>query len=1100
MINKLAYIQSLLIEANVTYWLDCGALLHWYRDKEIDKSDIDFGVLLKDYSKIQEVIEKYKYNFEMIHYRDKEISLRYLGTKFDFICYAEKDDKISLYAYKQNPYANQKWNWEWKATFPKNVYFPLNTMEVEHLTMPVPNNIEERLALQYGRDWKTPKNIPCWTYDLNESKDTNYKPIAVLMTTIARDEILFKILPSYLEYPIKLYLLDQGEETEIKNKYYDELRQQGHYIEYSHAEIGLSGARNYLLSKIDDEEYVFLTEDDIELQTNPYSLLNDFTNNNLGILGGLLIRKPSDSEQHYEYELKLKNNILEYKKSTEIDIVLNFFLAKAKLFKDIQWDENLFLCEHSDFFYRLKKLNKWKVGYTRKLIGWHHNYKPYNYMLLRNKANDIYLDMFMKKWGINKIIKDNKIEHQYNELTVFVITHDNEPNFNQCLSALNNQSIKFKIDIISNYHPMSAAFQQMLDRCTTPYYIQLDSDMILYSDSIKIMLDAIKNSASNECMACFKLHDVHLNKSIDGVKIYKHDIFKAFPYVNMLGCEMEQLERIEKNGFIYKRVAKVLGDHSPIWTKESIFERYFNYVEKYKKLDSPNYVQLLQNLLDIYLKQQTLVNLYALIGGISSAVYPDKLTTEKDYTIPLLSKFKYIEQAFGEYHQPEIIDVQSLEKPLVLQISGIPCANRPYLTAQMINTYSSKYKSRHILGSQYSKGHSDIPYREFPVDLLLKNDYDEVIKLIKQASIIHIHHRIDKVLIPFIPPSCKIVYTVSNINSSKLVKDIPENNILETHIKKISHLITVTDQPIQKKVYSYLTSRTVPLVPCMIEPILTRTNKKPLIIFAPTNQKDDIYVSKGYYRVLGIIYKLILNGYNFDFDLIEGVPYQENIHRKQLADIVIDDVVNEEFHNSACEGGTLGAAVLTNYTDSKYPFIKTTIDTLENKLILLITDKMCLRQEQDKMIKWSQTVYTPENIYKIYEQLYNDVLLINKPQSIESPIFLSNSTIIEEDKSPQQILEILNQSNIKFWLANNSCLEAVQIKELKSSILQIGVATQQDKNTLLSLYKNSNLEIIINQKIQTKTISIYNKNYNIPSPVVSYLENLFGFNWKEIKT
>jgi hypothetical protein len=142
------------------------------------------------------------------------------------------------------------------------------------------------------------------------------------------------------------------------------------------------------------------------------------------------------------------------------------------------------------------------------------------------------------------------------------------------------------------------------------------------------------------------------------------------------------------------------------------------------------------------------------------------------------------------------------------------------------------------------------------------------------------------------------VYTVSNIGSSKLVKNIPENVILEAYIRKIAHLITITDQPIQKEVYSYLTSRTVPLVPCLVEPI-TRTNKKPLIVFAPTNQKSDAFVSKGYYRVLGIIYKLILNGYNFDFDLIEGVPYQENIHRKQLADIVIDDVINEEFHNSS---------------------------------------------------------------------------------------------------------------------------------------------------------------------------------------------------------
>ena len=1094
MINKLEHIQSLLIEANVTYWICCGALLHWYRDKIIDTSDIDFGVLLKDYSKIQEVVEKHKSEFEMVHYRDKEISLRYQGTKFDFICYSTHDDKISLYAYKQNPYGHKKWNWEWKATFPKDVYFPLRPMQVEHLIMPVPNNIEERLALQYGRDWQTPKNIPCWTYDLNESKDANYKPIAVLMTTIERDEILLKVLPSYLQYPVKLYLLDQGEETEVKNKYYEELRQQGHFIEYSHEDIGLSGARNHLLSKIDDEEYVFLTEDDIELQTNPYSLLNDFTNCNLGILGGLLIRKPADTEQHYEYELKLENNILEYIKSGKIDIVLNFFLAKSRVFKDIQWDDKLCLVEHTDFFYRLKQLNKWRVGYTRKLIGFHHSYKPENYMTLRRRAGTIYLDMFMKKWGIEKIVKDNKLEHQHNELTVFVITHDGEPNFKKCLAALDNQSIKFKIDIISNYHPMSAAFQEMIIRNNTPYYVQLDSDIILYSDSIKTMLDTIKASASNECMVCFKLHDVHLNTSIDGVKIYKHDIFKNFPYNNVLACEMEQLKRLEEASFTYKRVSKVLGEHCPIWTKASIFERYFNYVEKYKKLESSDYTKLLQKLLDIYLQEQTLINLYAFVGGLASAVYPDTITSEKDYTVPLLSKFKYIEQAFSEHHQPEIVDVKSLEKPLVLQISGIPCANRPYLTAQLLNKYSSKYKSRHILGSQYTKGRVDIPYREFPTDILLKNDYDEAIKLINQASIIHIHHKIDKGLIPFISSSCKVIYTVSNINSSKLVKDIPENLILETFIRKIAHLITVTDQPIQKQVYSYLTTRTVSLVPCLVEPILTRTNKKPLIVFAPTNQRSDDFTSKGYYRVLGVIYKLQLSGYEFDFDLIEGVPYQENIHRKQLADILIDDIVNEEFHNSSCEAGCLGAAVLTNFTSPKYPFLKTSADTLEKNLTLLITDKSYLRAEQQKMQQWAKTIYTPENIYKEYEQLYDDVLLINKAQPIE-PIIVNEE--IKVEKSPQQILELLSKSTINFWLVNKSCLEAVQTKQLRGSGLEIGVASQTEKENLERLYPDLKLQIEVS-KTQTKLIPLYGENYNIPSPVISYLEKRFGRNWQHV--
>jgi hypothetical protein len=510
-------------------------------------------------------------------------------------------------------------------------------------------------------------------------------------------------------------------------------------------------------------------------------------------------------------------------------------------------------------------------------------------------------------------------------------------------------------------------------------------------------------------------------------------------------------------------------------------------------------------LLNIYLQNQSTINLYAFIGGVASAVYPEQLNNEKDYTVPLLSKFKYIEQAFTDYHQEQVLEPQP-EKPLVLQISGIPCANRPYLTAQLLNKYSSKYTSRHILGSQYSKTHNDIPYREFPVDLLLKQDYDEIIKLIKQASIIHIHHRADKAILSHIPSSCKVVYTVSNINSSKIVKDIPENTILESLIRKISHIITVTDQPIQKQVYSYLTSRTVPLVPCLMDKV-TRNNKKPLIIFAPTNQKSDVLVSKGYYRVLGVVYKLLLSGYIFDFDLIEGIPYQENIHRKQMADIVIDDIINEEFHNSSIEGGILKSAVLTNYSDSKYPFIKTTIDTLEGNLIRLITDKVYLRHEQEKMKVWAETIYNPEIICKEYENLYADVLLVNNPIGYTDIVPVIQTTAqVQPTMELQEILTTIHTTLKKYAYINDTCLELIKNKTLSenSRTIHIALESEADKQRLYDVFKNKlidhDFDVEINSSLasRNKIVSLdnYKTDIRVPVPVVGYLDSTFGTNWR----
>jgi hypothetical protein len=1083
-------INELLAQLNITYWLDFGCALKWHRDKQLDESDIDFGIMIDDYDKLKEVIEQNKDKFEKINYRTREISLRFNGVKFDFICFVKKDNDIYFYAYKQNQYNNNKWNYEWRGRFPYDVYFPLKSTHIFDTVVPIPNNIEKKIEMQYGLDWRTPKpHIACWTYELNQVKDINYRPVAVIMTTIERDEILFKVLPSYLQYPVKLYLLDQGKHTKEKDEYYDKLRNEGHDITYA-GDIGLSTARNYLLNKAKDEEYIFMTEDDIELKTNPYSLLNKFTNNNLGILGGLLIR--NGKEQHYEFALELNNGTLNYVKKDTIDLCLNFFLAKRKVFEDIQYDEQLKLCEHTHFFMQLKKINKWKVDYTRNLEGIHHTFKPENYMTYRSRAEQ-YTEVFKKKWGITKINKNTEKTNKKSDLTVFVLTHDDEPNYNLCIEALKNQTIDFKLDIIRNFHPMSAAFQEMLNRCNTPHYIQVDSDMILNKDAIEKLYKAIISSDEKTAMICYKLHDSHLDKAIDGIKIYKYDIFKNYPYNNVMSCEMEQLGKLEKDGYKYTRIAEVIGTHCPMWTKETIFERYFNYMEKLKKFQSPNYSHLLKTLLSIFLKEPNKNNLYAFIGALSSSILPKNKIDEKDYTVPLLSKFALLDKTFDDYQfnkeeiqskPPEII---INNKPLVLQIAGIPCANRPYDINQLINAYSSKYTSRHVLGGQYSKKYADIPYREFPYDLLLKLDKEKIHDLINEAKIIHIHHRIDQSLLRLIPNDKKIIFTVSNLGSSLKINNTPQNIEYDNNIKKITNIITVTDQPLQKIAYEYLTTKSLPLVKFLFNKANIKHNIKPIVVFAPTNRKSEEATSKGYFRVLGIIYKLKLDGLDFDFDLIEGVPYEENLKRKQVADILIDDVVNENYHNSSIEAGCFGAAVLTNYSDSNYPFIKTNLSELENNLKNLIIQPETLKKAQSEMITWANTIYTPEKILLPFEQLYDEVLSNSyKVNNIEP--------LIIENKNPMDILKLLQNNHIPFCLLEKSCLEAVKYKNLTSK-LSIGVDNEVIKQEVDALC-GDNVSITI-KKIQTKKIIINGEFVNVPVPVVPYLTKLYG-NWRTL--
>jgi len=229
------------------------------------------------------------------------------------------------------------------------------------------------------------------------------------------------------------------------------------------------------------------------------------------------------------------------------------------------------------------------------------------------------------------------------DITVFLITCGNNPNYHYCLEALKKQTIEFKLDIIKDISPMSKAFQEMLNRCTTKYYIEVDEDMILNSNAIEILYNAIINIDEKRPMVCYQLLDVHISFPIYGVKIYRYEDFKKYPYnLNHPSCEKDQLDRMTKDGYIFdERDAKeghglvpiVVGKHSPYWTPELIFNRYYNLWQKYKIYGYTWISRLPNKLLKIYLKDPNEINLYAFLGLIAGALSKEDSETEKNYIL-----------------------------------------------------------------------------------------------------------------------------------------------------------------------------------------------------------------------------------------------------------------------------------------------------------------------------------------------------------------------------------------------------------------------------------------------------------------------------------
>jgi hypothetical protein len=225
------------------------------------------------------------------------------------------------------------------------------------------------------------------------------------------------------------------------------------------------------------------------------------------------------------------------------------------------------------------------------------------------------------------------------KLTVFVITCGDNPNYVDCLTAIQNQTCFFTYEVIKDFTPMSRALQEMINRCETPYYIEVDEDMILAPTTIEKMYNhfsILKGTPylSRLAMLQYRLKDVHYNLDIFGIKIYDHSILKQFPYnLEHPSCEVEQTDRIHKAGYTWKSMSEVVGLHSPKWTNEGIFNRYYTLVKKQKFFGNDwGYGDIVKNLKIKLEKENTLLNQYAYLGAKSGEKDNTPFISEQDYT------------------------------------------------------------------------------------------------------------------------------------------------------------------------------------------------------------------------------------------------------------------------------------------------------------------------------------------------------------------------------------------------------------------------------------------------------------------------------------
>jgi len=209
---------------------------------------------------------------------------------------------------------------------------------------------------------------------------------------------------------------------------------------------GLSYGRNCLLKEV-STKYILLADDDFVFTRNtdltiPYNILESTDIDVVGI--DLLDYGWMTRIYRGSYEIK-NNSLIQYQNKPYgyhcdypmYHYVLNCFVAKSDVIKDVLWDEELKLYEHDDFFLRLKN-KKVMISHTDRISIDHIQQLTDDYMEIRSNT-DPYKEKFFKKYHINHVEEVGR-GHIYWQRKFYSLLK-----FFRVLNAFNKLVLKYKL-------------------------------------------------------------------------------------------------------------------------------------------------------------------------------------------------------------------------------------------------------------------------------------------------------------------------------------------------------------------------------------------------------------------------------------------------------------------------------------------------------------------------------------------------------------------------------------------------------------------------------------------------------------------------------
>jgi glycosyltransferase involved in cell wall biosynthesis len=172
------------------------------------------------------------------------------------------------------------------------------------------------------------------------------------------------------------------------------------------------------------------------------------------------------------------------------------------------------------------------------------------------------------------------------QITIFLITIQSHQ-LEFTLESINklNPNYPVLVNVIMNVAPTNRAYNQMRERCKTPYFIQLDEDMELHEDAIQICMNQIEKSSRDHktFLHTFKLIDTDLGVGnppiIDCLKLYNNQIMQKYPTYNNGDTAVSSVDYfwhipILNDGYLMNTTSIIIGNHGKHRSDYDIFLRY----------------------------------------------------------------------------------------------------------------------------------------------------------------------------------------------------------------------------------------------------------------------------------------------------------------------------------------------------------------------------------------------------------------------------------------------------------------------------------------------------------------------------------------------